>query len=173
LTLVSRMAQRSTGTRNGWTSTSSRPERVSGRNPRPYRPRVLRDAGISPAKALGQHFLIDLGIANRIVAAAELTAEDTVIEVGPGLGVLTERLVEVAGRVIAVEVDARLAQRLSKTLAAEHANLAVIQRDILSVDPAEILGLGLAGLAESQPKAPSPPSAWTERGLGGEVSVAT
>jgi len=133
------MAHPSTGTRSGWTSTSSRPERIHRRNPRPYRPRVLRDSGISPAKALGQHFLTDQGIVNRIVAAAELTTEDTVIEVGPGLGVLTERLVEVAGRVIAVELDARLAERLVETLAARRANLKIIQEDILSVSPVEML----------------------------------
>jgi 16S rRNA (adenine1518-N6/adenine1519-N6)-dimethyltransferase len=99
----------------------------------------LREAGITANKALGQHFLTDESAVSRIVAGAALTAADTVIEVGPGLGVLTRRLVEVAGRVIAVELDGRLAQKLRETLAAQYANLTVVQADILKSDPAELL----------------------------------
>ncbi|HLF79840.1 MAG TPA: 16S rRNA (adenine(1518)-N(6)/adenine(1519)-N(6))-dimethyltransferase RsmA [Dehalococcoidia bacterium] len=142
-----------TGIRAGWTFTSSLPDRTRSRSrsPRPYRPRVLRDAGVSPVKALGQHFLTDQRVLSRIVAAAGLTAEDTVIEVGPGLGALTERLVLVAGRVVAVELDAKLAARLNETVVAEHPNLTVVQRDILTVSPEELLGTTSA--------APMPPYA--------------
>ena len=142
-----------TGIRAGWTFTSSLPDRTRSRSrsPRPYRPRVLRDAGVSPVKALGQHFLTDQRVLSRIVAAAGLTAEDTVIEVGPGLGALTERLVQVAGRVVAVELDAKLAARLNETVVAEHPNLTVVQRDILTVSPEELLGTTSA--------APMPPYA--------------
>jgi 16S rRNA (adenine1518-N6/adenine1519-N6)-dimethyltransferase len=135
-----------TGTQVGWTFTSSPPDRsrFRSRSPRAYRPRVLREAGISPTKALGQHFLTDQGVLGRIVAATGLTRDDTVIEIGPGLGALTERLIEVAGRVIAVEVDAKLATRLQETLVPAHPNLEVVRRDVLSTSPRELLG-GAAG----------------------------
>lgn len=99
---------------------------------------------MSPTKSLGQHFLTDQGILGRIVAAAGLTQDDTVIEVGPGLGALTERLVEVAGRVIAVELDAKLATRLHETLAVSHENLSVVEQDILTVDPRRLLNASIA-----------------------------
>ena len=69
-----------------------------------------------PRKSLGQHFLRDSRIAARIVDAAELTPGDTVVEIGPGRGVLTRRLVQQAGRVVAVELDARLCEELPARL---------------------------------------------------------
>lgn len=99
----------------------------------------MREAGVAPAKALGQHFLTDRSVVNRIVAAAELAAGDIVIEVGPGLGALTEALAREAGRVIAVELDTPLAERLRESLAVRQ-NVTVIQADILSRSPAELLG---------------------------------
>jgi 16S rRNA (adenine1518-N6/adenine1519-N6)-dimethyltransferase len=101
----------------------------------------VREAGIRPAKALGQHFLTDHAIAGRIVGAAELTSDDVVVEVGPGLGVLTERLAAVAGRVIAVELDARLAHRLRGNLT-ETQNVTVIESDILELTPRQVLEAG-------------------------------
>src|SRR5687767_15949424 len=59
-------------------------------------------------KRLGQHFLIDQNIVRKIVAAAELTPDETVLEVGPGRGILTEALASVARRVVAVEIDPQL-----------------------------------------------------------------
>ena len=69
-----------------------------------------------PRKSLGQHFLVDSRVANRIVAAAELTVADTVVEVGPGRGILTRRLAERAGHVVALELDERLARELPSRL---------------------------------------------------------
>ena len=69
-----------------------------------------------PRKSLGQHFLADSRIAARIVDAAELESADTVVEIGPGRGFLTRRLVERAGRVIAIELDARLCDELPSRL---------------------------------------------------------
>ena len=69
-----------------------------------------------PRKSLGQHFLTDPRIANRIVAAADPSPSDTILEIGPGSGVLTRRLVERAGCVIAVELDQRLAAELPARL---------------------------------------------------------
>jgi 16S rRNA (adenine1518-N6/adenine1519-N6)-dimethyltransferase len=108
----------------------------------------LRESGVRPAKALGQHFLSDRNVVSKIVAAAELTPEDVVIEVGPGLGVLTERLVEAAGRVIAVELDRGLASRLRERFAADP-RLTVIDSDVLSRSPDALLGA--AGLPASVP----------------------
>ena len=69
-----------------------------------------------PRKSLGQHFLRDSRIAARIVDAAELTPGDTVVEIGPGRGVLTRRLVQQASWVVAVELDARLCEELPARL---------------------------------------------------------
>jgi 16S rRNA (adenine1518-N6/adenine1519-N6)-dimethyltransferase len=86
-----------------------------------------------PRKSLGQHFLTDTRIAARIVAAAALDADDTVVEVGPGRGVLTRRLVEAAGRVIAVELDPSLAAELPGRLGEPH-NLTVVHGDARAID---------------------------------------
>ena len=84
-------------------------------------------------KSLGQHFLADARIANRIVAAAQPAAADTVLEIGPGAGILTRRLVQQAGRVIAVELDAALAAQLPQRLDYP-ANLSVINADARTLD---------------------------------------
>ena len=65
-----------------------------------------------PRKSLGQHFLCDLRVVGRIIDAADLSPADTVVEIGPGRGVLTRRLVQEAGRVVALELDARLCDEL-------------------------------------------------------------
>jgi 16S rRNA (adenine1518-N6/adenine1519-N6)-dimethyltransferase len=89
-------------------------------------------------KSLGQHFLIDAGALRRIVDAADLSPGDTVIEVGPGLGVLTVELLERAGHVIAVELDDNLVHLL-KNRFAEASNLTIVHEDILKIDPSTIL----------------------------------
>ena len=101
-----------TGKRAGPTSSSSRSSASPRRNRKPYRPRAIREAGIAPTKSLGQHFLTDTNVLNRIAAAAGLNPNDVVVEVGPGLGALTERLIAASNHVIAVELDAKLAARL-------------------------------------------------------------
>lgn len=84
---------------------------------------------------LGQHFLRHPGALARIVAAAELSAADTVVEVGAGTGILTAALAAAAGRVLAVEVDRRLIPRLKERLAAHGlANVEVVEQDILAFD---------------------------------------
>lgn len=92
-----------------------------------------------PRKALGQHFLVDAGILNRITAAAELTPEDVVLEIGPGRGALTRRLTQRAGRVIAVELDGDLAGALPARLGYP-SNLEVMAADARTVDIAALLG---------------------------------
>ena len=99
--------------------------------------RLLRQSDLKARKGLGQHFLIDEEILQLITSAAELIPADIVIEVGPGLGVLTRELAEQAGSVIAVELDSKLAAILKRTLASFD-NIAVVNKNILDVDP-EIL----------------------------------
>ncbi|KKT26917.1 MAG: Ribosomal RNA small subunit methyltransferase A, partial [Parcubacteria group bacterium GW2011_GWA2_43_9b] len=67
---------------------------------------------IYPNKLMGQNFLRDKNVLNKIVAAANLTTKDNVLEIGPGLGVLTRELAKRAGRVVAVEKDRKSAQKL-------------------------------------------------------------
>ena len=88
---------------------------------------------MSPKKSLGQHFLSDGRVARRIVEAAEIGPDDVILEVGPGKGALTKLLVQRAGRVVAVEVDEGLAERLSESLGDFNA-LEVVAADARDVD---------------------------------------
>ena len=101
--------------------------------------RLLASHDLHAKKGLGQNFLIDGNILKKIAAAAELTLSDTVIEVGPGLGILTETLAEQAGKVIAIELDNNLAEIL-KTNFPDSDKVTVINGDILKINPADILG---------------------------------
>jgi 16S rRNA (adenine1518-N6/adenine1519-N6)-dimethyltransferase len=90
---------------------------------------------IRPTKKLGQNFVIDPNTIRRIVAAADLCADDTVVEIGPGLGSLTLGIFEVVDSVVAVEIDPRLAQLLPETVA-KHApgkSLTLINQDALRI----------------------------------------
>jgi len=78
---------------------------------------LLRGYGLRPRKGLGQNFLSDPAALARIVEAADLSAADTVVEVGAGVGTLTRLLAEQAGRVVAVELDPRLVDILRDQLA--------------------------------------------------------
>lgn len=100
----------------------------------------LRRLDVHAKKGLGQHFLVDAEALSRIVAAADLAAGDTVIEVGPGLGILTRELVGKAGNVIAIELDSNLASALKESLAS-YSNVVIINDDVLDVDPAAALSL--------------------------------
>ena len=93
----------------------------------------LSALGIRPKKSLGQNFLVDPAHRGRIVAAAELTAADTVLEIGPGHGVLTELIAAQAGRVIAVELDDRLIPFLRERFAAQP-HVTIVHGDILKLD---------------------------------------
>jgi 16S rRNA (adenine1518-N6/adenine1519-N6)-dimethyltransferase len=95
----------------------------------------LRALGLRPRKRLSQSFLEDQQVAAAIVRAAHLEPDDYVLEVGPGLGVLTEKLARAAQRVVAVEIDAHLADALRSEL--QHtANVMVETADVLRVEPA-------------------------------------
>ncbi|HLF28751.1 MAG TPA: 16S rRNA (adenine(1518)-N(6)/adenine(1519)-N(6))-dimethyltransferase RsmA [Anaerolineae bacterium] len=99
---------------------------------------LLSRFNLRARKSLGQNFLIDTAALDRIVAAAELTPDDTVLEIGPGLGALTQRLAQAAGRVIAVELDQNLIPALRYTLAA-YSNVELVHGDILQLDPATLV----------------------------------
>jgi len=99
---------------------------------------LLEAWDLRPSKGLGQNFLVDQSALERIVAAAELAPEDVVLEVGAGLGTLTERLARSAGSVVAVELDQRLMPVLRDVLA-DLDNVTLVQGDILALDPAALV----------------------------------
>jgi 16S rRNA (adenine1518-N6/adenine1519-N6)-dimethyltransferase len=99
---------------------------------------LLRKSGFKPKKRLGQHFLTDEAVLERILSAAELNPGDIVVEVGPGLGILTEALAKHGARVIAVELDAKLVALLRKRLAS-FADVKIVHADILKVAPRQLL----------------------------------
>lgn len=85
-----------------------------------------------PLKRLGQHFLRQKSVLAKIIEAADLKKSDLVVEIGPGLGVLTEKLAQKAGRVIAIEKDSRLIPLLNKRFK-NVKNIKIVERDILDI----------------------------------------
>jgi 16S rRNA (adenine1518-N6/adenine1519-N6)-dimethyltransferase len=103
---------------------------------------LAASVGLLPTKSLGQNFVIDGGTVERIVRTAALRPDDVVLEIGPGLGSLTLALLPGVRRVVAVEIDQRLAGLLSKTVVARLPSVAdrlrVIHRDAMVLDATEI-----------------------------------
>jgi 16S rRNA (adenine1518-N6/adenine1519-N6)-dimethyltransferase len=100
----------------------------------PMRTREILDKyGFSFKKSLGQNFLIDTNILRRIVDFAELSNETGVIEIGPGIGALTEQLARRAKKVVAFEIDQRLLPILADTLS-PYSNVCIIHQDVLKAD---------------------------------------
>jgi 16S rRNA (adenine1518-N6/adenine1519-N6)-dimethyltransferase len=100
---------------------------------------ALRDEDFRPRKKLGQNFLIHENVIQSILRLLDLTAHDEILEIGPGLGFLTRRLVQRAAAVWAVEVDGALVDRLRRSELAAHAAFHLIHDDILKVDFDELL----------------------------------
>lgn len=94
----------------------------------------LAARGIRPKKRLGQNFLINPGVMDKVVAAANLKPTDTVLEIGPGVGSLTLKLAEAAGKVVAVEVDGALAESL-RVLFSAYPKVCLVEGDALKIDP--------------------------------------
>ncbi|MFN8636288.1 MAG: 16S rRNA (adenine(1518)-N(6)/adenine(1519)-N(6))-dimethyltransferase RsmA [Chloroflexota bacterium] len=94
---------------------------------------LLRELGLRPRKTLSQSFLTDNGVVRQIVAAADVGPEDDVLEVGPGLGILTQELAARARRVVAFELDRELAAALPRLLPE---NVEIVQGDALELEPA-------------------------------------
>ena len=104
--------------------------------------------GLRARKGLGQHFLADSEALETILDTAGISGTDTIIEVGPGLGILTEELAKRAGTVIAVELDDRLAEILNQSLS-KYQNVKIINRDVLETPPETLLAeAGLDSAAE-------------------------
>lgn len=95
--------------------------------------RFLEERGIHLKHHFGQNFLVDVHYVEKILEAADLSPNDTVIEIGPGLGVLTVRLAKQASKVIAIEVDAEMVTAL-KAILQEHENVTLVNQDVLKVD---------------------------------------
>ncbi|MCL2573680.1 MAG: 16S rRNA (adenine(1518)-N(6)/adenine(1519)-N(6))-dimethyltransferase RsmA [Defluviitaleaceae bacterium] len=98
--------------------------------------KLMAEHGLYPKKNLGQNFLIDAHVLDKIVTAAGLASNDFVIEVGPGLGVLTAELAQAANKVCTIEIDTQLADILCDTVPS---NVEIINRDILKTDLGEII----------------------------------
>ena len=107
-----------------------------------YAPSTIRDIkeryGFKLSKSLGQNFLTDKNIIDRIVESAEIGPDDLVIEIGPGIGVITREASEAAKKVIAVEIDKNLIPILEETLG-DCDNVEIINRDILKTDVNELI----------------------------------
>ena len=101
-------------------------------------PALLRQYGLRPDKSLGQNFLLDESALRRVLEAAQVSGQDTVLEIGAGLGSLTCYLAGQAQRVVAVELDANLLPPLRQVLS-PYTNVTLIHGDILALDPAQLL----------------------------------
>ncbi|MEA2113749.1 MAG: 16S rRNA (adenine(1518)-N(6)/adenine(1519)-N(6))-dimethyltransferase RsmA [Patescibacteria group bacterium] len=93
---------------------------------------LLKQHNIRPNKIMGQNFLIDEGVVDQMIKAANLSKKDVVLEVGPGLGGLTEKLAQKAKKVIAVEKDKRIIEVLKETLK-NYENVEIVHGDILNI----------------------------------------
>jgi 16S rRNA (adenine1518-N6/adenine1519-N6)-dimethyltransferase len=100
-------------------------------------PALLRRFNLRPKKRLGQNFLVDESALARVAAAADLSRQDTVLEIGPGLGSLTRHLARTAARVVAVELDAALLPALEYVLQ-PYPNVEIIHADVLRLSPAAL-----------------------------------
>ncbi|MCR5587133.1 MAG: 16S rRNA (adenine(1518)-N(6)/adenine(1519)-N(6))-dimethyltransferase RsmA [Lachnospiraceae bacterium] len=94
---------------------------------------ILRKYDFHFQKRYGQNFLIDEHVLNKIISASEITKDDFVLEIGPGIGTMTQFLCEAAGKVLAVEIDEKLIPVLEDTLS-EYDNVQVINNDVLKLD---------------------------------------
>ncbi len=106
--------------------------------------------GFHPSKVLGQNFLVDANILNIIIDAAELHGDDQILEIGPGLGVVTERLLEKVKHVVAIEKDSRLFTLLSERWG-DNNKLELINADALQCNLVEILSSGITGMVSNLP----------------------
>lgn len=95
---------------------------------------ILNKYGFNFQKKFGQNFLIDTHVLEKIIRAADITKDDCVLEIGPGIGTMTQYLCENAGKVIAVEIDKNLIPILTEDTLAVYDNVKVINSDVLKLD---------------------------------------
>jgi 16S rRNA (adenine1518-N6/adenine1519-N6)-dimethyltransferase len=108
---------------------------------------ILRKYGFSFKKSLGQNFLIDTNILQKIINAAELDENKAVLEIGPGIGSLTEQLARAVGKVVSIELDQRLLPILEETLA-PYPNVEIVHGDALKVDLRQLMKDKFAGYSK-------------------------
>ena len=96
--------------------------------------KILKKYNFNFQKKFGQNFLIDAHVLDKIISAAEITKEDTVLEIGPGIGTMTQALCEAAKQVIAVEIDKNLIPILENDTLKDYDNAVVVNNDILATD---------------------------------------
>lgn len=101
--------------------------------------KYLKQNKLWAKKSLGQNFLVDLRVLDKIIAAAELKKSDTVLEIGPGMGILTTELIKKVNRVIAIEKDDKLADKLK--LITQNSKLITIEGDVLDLDLVKLMKL--------------------------------
>lgn len=99
---------------------------------------LMKKYGITANKSLGQNFLIDDEVVNNIVESSNITKDDFVIEIGPGLGTLTSKLLEKAGKVVAIELDDRMIKILNDRFSI-YSNFELLHDDVLKVDLHELI----------------------------------
>ena len=99
---------------------------------------IMNKYNITANKSLGQNFLISEDAVDSIVASAEITKQDLIIEIGPGLGTLTQRLIEKAGKVVCVELDTRMVNIITERFAL-YDNIEIINEDVLKVNLQELI----------------------------------
>ena len=112
--------------------------------------RLLAEHGLAPRRSAGQNFVVDPNTVRRIVAAADLHPDDTVVEIGPGLGSLTLPLADEVRRVVAIEIDAGLVVALRSRLD-DRDDIGVVHADAMRVDLGELVGAGGARLVANLP----------------------
>ena len=107
-----------------------------------YTPSTIREIkekyGFRLSKSLGQNFLTDKNIIDKIINESKITSEDLVIEIGPGIGVLTSEAASIAKKVIAIEIDKNLIPILKETLQ-DYDNIEIINKDVLKIDLNKII----------------------------------
>ncbi|MBM7704923.1 16S rRNA (adenine(1518)-N(6)/adenine(1519)-N(6))-dimethyltransferase RsmA [Metabacillus iocasae] len=108
---------------------------------------ILQKHGFTFKKSLGQNFLIDTNILNRIVDHAELTPETGAIEIGPGIGALTEQIAKRAKKVVAFEIDQRLLPILKETME-PYPHVNVIHQDVLKADVHDVISKEFEGISD-------------------------
>jgi 16S rRNA (adenine1518-N6/adenine1519-N6)-dimethyltransferase len=92
--------------------------------------KILREHGIRPLKRLGQSFLEDRNVINKILKISDIRGDDTVVEIGAGIGIMTEAIAQKARKVIALEIDPRMVGILKERLAGYH-HVDIVQTDVL------------------------------------------
>src|SRR5438309_6030522 len=106
---------------------------------------LLRRHGLRPQKRWGQNFLIDRNTLQNVLRAAEAEPDDSILEIGPGLGTLTRELAQASRRVVAVEIDPLLVEILRTETVADLSNVEVVSGDVLEMDFSRLLDGGEQG----------------------------